>query len=113
MITSLYTKNIVFTVHKSAYTRTKRLRKDVGVFSDDRLTMVACRVSKSFLIIPIYRVYKKKVIELCSTLARSLYNLQKSFFRRRKDQAFSFRLSSFLCNLKKDWAITNQMKIAG
>ena len=39
---------------------------------------------------------KKKVIELCSALARSLYNLQKSFFRRRKDQAFSFRLSSFL-----------------
>ena len=39
---------------------------------------------------------KKKVIELCSALARSLYNLQKSFFRRRKDQAFSFRLLSFL-----------------
>ena len=56
---------------------------------------------------------KKKVIELCSALARSLYNLQKSFFRRRKDQAFSFRLSSFLRNLKKDWANTNQMKIAG
>ena len=51
---------------------------------------------------------KKKVIELCSALARSLYNLQKSFFRRRKGQAFSFRLS-----LKKDWANTNQMKIAG
>ena len=56
---------------------------------------------------------KKKVIELCSALARSLYNLQKSFFRRRKDQAFSFRLLSFLWNLKKDWANTNQMKIAG
>ena len=54
MTASLYTKNIVFTVQKSAYTRTKKLRKDVGVFSDDRLTMVACRVSKSFLIIPIY-----------------------------------------------------------
>ena len=39
---------------------------------------------------------KKKVIELCSALARSLYNLQKSFFHWRKDQAFSFRLSSFL-----------------
>ena len=35
---------------------------------------------------------QKKVIALCSALARSLYNLQKSFFRRRKDQAFSFRL---------------------
>ena len=41
-------------------------------------------------------VSKKKVIELYSALARSLYNLQKSFFRRRKDQAFSFRLLSFL-----------------
>ena len=51
-------------------------------------------------IILYYRPYtgciKKKVIELCSALARSLYNLQKSFYRRRKDQAFSFRLSSFL-----------------
>ena len=59
------------------------------------------------------RCIKKKVIELCSALARSLYNLQKSFFRRRKGQAFSFRLLSFLWNLKKDWANTNQMKIAG
>ena len=33
---------------------------------------------------------KKKVIELCSALARLLYNLQKSFFRRWIDQAFSF-----------------------
>ena len=56
---------------------------------------------------------KKKVIELCSALARLLYNLQKSFFRRWIDQAFSFWLSSFLWNLKKDWANTNQMKIAG
>ena len=29
---------------------------------------------------------KKKVIELWSALARSLYNLQKSFFYSRKDQ---------------------------
>ena len=28
---------------------------------------------------------KKKVIELWSALARPLYNLQKSFFRSRKD----------------------------
>ena len=40
-------------------------------------------------------VSKKKVIELCSALARSLYNLQESFFRWRKNQAFRFRLSSF------------------
>ena len=33
---------------------------------------------------------KKRVIELCSALARLLYNLQKSFFRRWIDQAFSF-----------------------
>ena len=31
---------------------------------------------------------KKKVIELWSVLARSLYNLQKSFFYSRKDQVF-------------------------
>ena len=31
-----------------------------------------------------------------SALARSLYNLQKSFFNSRKDQAFSFRMSPFL-----------------
>ena len=41
-------------------------------------------------------VSKKMVIELWSALARSLYNLQKSFFDSRKDQAFSFRMSPFL-----------------
>ena len=56
---------------------------------------------------------KKMVIELWSALARSLYNLQKSFFHSQKDQAFSFRMSPFLWNLKKDWANTSQMKIAG
>ena len=45
---------------------------------------------------------KKKVIELWSALARLLYNLQKYFLHSRKDQAFSFRMSPFLCNLKKD-----------
>ena len=39
---------------------------------------------------------KKKVIELWSALARSLYNLQKAFFHSREDQAFSFRMSPFL-----------------
>ena len=33
------------------------------------------------------------VIEFWSALARSLYNLQKSLFHSRKDQAFSFRMS--------------------
>ena len=62
----------------------------------------------------LYRVYQKKVIEHWSALERSLYNLQKSFFHSRKDQAFSFRKSQFLWYLKNDWANTNQlMKIAG
>ena len=39
---------------------------------------------------------KKMVIELWSALASSLYNLQKSFFHSRKDQAFSFGMSPFL-----------------
>ena len=39
---------------------------------------------------------KKMVIELWSAIARSLYNLQKSLFHSRKDQAFSFRMSPFL-----------------
>ena len=39
---------------------------------------------------------KKMVIEFWSALARSLYNLQKSFFHSRKDQAFRFRMSPFL-----------------
>ena len=56
---------------------------------------------------------KKKVIELWSALARPLYNLQKSFFRSRKDQAFSFRLLPCLWNLKKDWVNRNQKKIDG
>ena len=56
---------------------------------------------------------KKMVIEIWSALASSLYNLQKSFLHSRKDQAFSFRMSPFLWNLKKDWANTSQMKIAG
>ena len=55
---------------------------------------------------------KKMVIELWSALARWSYNLQKSFFHSRKDKAFSFRMSPFLWNLKKDWANTSQMKIA-
>ena len=46
-------------------------------------------------------MYKKKVIELCSALARSLYNLETSFFRRRKDQAFSFRFSSFFVKFEE------------
>ena len=56
---------------------------------------------------------EKMVIELWSALARSLYNLQKSFFHSRIDQAFSFRMSLFVWNWKKDWANTSQMKIAG
>ena len=56
---------------------------------------------------------KKVVIEFWSALARSLYNLQKSFFHSRKDQAFSFGMSPFLWNVKKDWANTSQMKISG
>ena len=39
---------------------------------------------------------KKMVIEFWSAPARSLYNLQKSLFHSRKDQAFSFRMSPFL-----------------
>ena len=35
-------------------------------------------------------VSKKKVIELWSALARPLYNLQKSFFRSRKDRLLAF-----------------------
>ena len=54
---------------------------------------------------------EEKVIELWSALASLLYNQQKSFFHSRKDQAFSFRMSPFSWNLKKDWANTNQMKI--
>ena len=61
----------------------------------------------------ICRVYKKKVIELWSALASSLYNLQKSLFHSRKDRAFSLRMLPFLWHLKKDWANTNQMKIPG
>ena len=69
-----------------------------GMFSWGIVTMSLKKWAPYMLSIYIYihRVYKKKVIELCSAPARSLYNLQKSFFRRRKDQAFSFRLSSFL-----------------
>ena len=55
----------------------------------------------------------KKVIKLWSALVRSLYNLQKSFFYSRKEQAFSFRMLPFLWHLKKHWANTNQKKIAG
>ena len=77
-----------------------------------RLSHKYKKIIKYFALNYLYSAYQKKVIALCSALARSLYNLQKSFFRRRKHQAFSFRLSSFLWNLKKDWANTNQMKIA-
>ena len=38
----------------------------------------------------------KKAIEIWSALVRSLYNLQKSFFYSRKDQAFNFRMLQFL-----------------
>ena len=67
-----------------------------------------------YLALKIYtECIKKMVIELWSALVRSLYNLQKSFFNSRKDQAFSFRMSPFLWNLKKDWANRYQMEIAG
>ena len=35
--------------------------------------------------VSLYKVHQKKVIELSSALARSLYNLQKSFFHSRQD----------------------------
>ena len=38
---------------------------------------------------------KKKVIQLWSALACSLYNLRKSFFHSQKDQAFSFECHHF------------------
>ena len=38
---------------------------------------------------------------------------RKSSFHSRKEKAFSFRMSPFLWNLKKDWVNTNQKKIAG
>ena len=44
---------------------------------------------------------KKKVIELWSALARSLYNLQKSFFYSRKDQAFSFQNVTIFVTFKE------------
>ena len=53
------------------------------------------------LICILYGVYKKKVIELWSALACSLYNLQKSFFQRRKKQAFSFRMSPFFLKFEE------------
>ena len=56
---------------------------------------------------------KKKVIQLWSALARLLCNRQKSFFHSRKEQAFSFRMSLFLWNLKKNWVNMNQKEIAG
>ena len=62
--------------------------------------VLVCRVMPRSLMfqdkLQLYRVYQKMVIELWSALARSLYNLQKSFFHSRKDQAFSFRMSQFL-----------------
>ena len=58
--------------------------------------IIASTLGHVTCLLEIQGVSKKKVIELCSALARSLYNLQKLLFRRRKDQALSFRLSSFL-----------------
>ena len=49
---------------------------------------------KSLIYVHIQGVLKK-VIELGRAQARSLYNLQKSFFHSRKDQAFSFRKPPF------------------
>ena len=61
------------------------------------LSKYNCTGKFVFVAVVVHTGYiKKTVIELCSALARSLYNLQKLFFHRRKDQAFSFRLSSFL-----------------
>ena len=51
---------------------------------------------KIFLTIDYTGCIKKKVIEFWSALASSLYNLQKSFFHSRKDQAFSLRMLPFL-----------------
>ena len=69
--------------------------------------------SRSFYILLFSQSYtgrmKEQVIELWSALARSLYNLQKSFFHSRKDQTW---LSPFLWNLKKGSAPTIFVKLA-
>ena len=56
----------------------------------------------------LYRVYQIKGNRIWSALARSLYNLQKSFFHNRKDQAFSFRMSPFFCEI---WRKIEQIRI--
>ena len=46
----------------------------------------------------LYRVYKKKVIELWSTLACSLYNLPKSFFHSH--------MEAFISSIKMVYSIS-------
>ena len=89
-----------------------RNRPVARVFKHFQHNWYVCKHHFDFCI-GIYRVYKKKVIQLWSALTGSLYNLQKSFFHSQKDQAFSFWMSLFLWNLKKDWVNTIKMKIAG
>lgn len=55
----------------------------------------------------------KKDNRALSVLALSTFIVKKQFFHSREGQAFSFRISQFLWNLKKNWANTNQIKIVG
>ena len=53
-------------------------------------------------------MYKK-----CNRIVECSVNLQKLFFDGRNDKAFSFRLSPFFLNLKKNQANANEMRVAG
>jgi hypothetical protein len=58
----------------------------------------------------LYRVYKKKVIELQRAIVSELLCVWTRFFHIRKDHAFSCWMISSSCQVDKKWANTNPIK---
>jgi hypothetical protein len=58
----------------------------------------------------IYRVYKKKVIELQRAIVSELLCVWTRFFHIRKDYAFSCWLISSSCQMDKKWTNMNPIK---
>jgi hypothetical protein len=67
-------------------------------------------LGEMFMKCHIYRVYKKKVIELQRAIVSELLCVWTRFFHIRKDHAFSWRMISSSCQMDKKWANTNPIK---
>jgi hypothetical protein len=64
-----------------------------------------------YIYIYIYRVYKKKVIELQRAIIRELLGVWTIGFLIRKDQAFSYWMACFSCQVEKNKHVRGRLKM--